>query len=50
MIGSAVLVTGLLLVLAALAAGRIPGDAVTASSGSGRSRAFLLSPIQPVTW
>src|SRR4029079_696492 len=49
-IGSAVLVTGLLLVLAALAAGRIPGDAVTASSGSGRSRAFLLSPIQPVTW
>ena len=36
--------------LAALAAGRIPGDAVTASSGSGRSRALLLSPIQPVTW
>ena len=50
MIGSAVLVTGLLLVLAALASGRIPGDAVTASSGNGRSRAFLLSPIQPVTW
>ena len=50
MIGSAVLVTGLLLVLAALASGRIPGDAVTASSGIDRSRAFLLSPIQPATW
>jgi len=49
-IGSAVLVTGLLLVLAALASGRIPGDAITASSGIDRSRAFLLSPIQPATW
>jgi signal transduction histidine kinase len=49
-IGSAVLVTGLLLVLASLASGRIPVGAVTASAGIGRSRAFLLSPIHPATW
>src|SRR5262245_49927435 len=49
-IGSAVLVTGLLLVLAALVAGGIPGGALPASSGIGRSRAFLLSPIHPATW
>jgi signal transduction histidine kinase len=49
-IGAAVLVTGLLLVLAALASGRIPGGAFPASSGIDRSRAFLLSPIHPATW
>jgi len=49
-IGGAVLVTGLLLVLAALASGRIPVGAVTASAGIGRSRAFIVSPIHPVTW
>jgi signal transduction histidine kinase len=49
-IGSAVLVTGLLLVLASLASGRIPVGAVTASTGIGRSRAFVVSPIHPATW
>jgi signal transduction histidine kinase len=48
-IGSALVVIGLLLVLAALASSRIPGG-VTAPSGIGRSRAFLLSPIDPATW
>jgi signal transduction histidine kinase len=49
-IGSAVLVTGLLLVLAALVSGRIPVGAVTASAGIGRSRAFVVSPVHPATW
>jgi signal transduction histidine kinase len=49
-IGSAVLVTGLLLVLAALASGRIPGGATLASSGIDRWRAFVVSPIDPATW
>ncbi|HYN70237.1 MAG TPA: sensor domain-containing protein, partial [Candidatus Eisenbacteria bacterium] len=57
MIGSAVLVTGLLLILAGLAAARIPGGAtfarpgISRSSGPSRlSRAFILSPIHPATW
>ena len=50
MIGSAVLVTGLLLVLASLVAGRIPVGAVTASTGITRSSAFFVSPIHPATW
>jgi signal transduction histidine kinase len=55
-IGGAVLVVGLLLILAGLAAARIPGDATFASPGSsvGRPgnpiRAFLVSPIHPTTW
>lgn len=58
MIGGAVLVVGLLLILAALASARIPGGATFAPAGTGRSRltgrnpilAFLLSPIHPATW
>jgi signal transduction histidine kinase len=58
-IGSAILVTGLLLVLAGLAAARIPGGATFARPGIARApgiaasnpiRAFLLSPIHPATW
>ena len=59
MIGLAILVTGLLLVLAGLTAARIPGGATFARPGIGRApgiaaanplRAFLLSPIHPATW
>lgn len=55
MIGAAVLVIGLLIVLAGLASARIPGGATFASPGiNPRSRnpiqAFLLSPIHPATW
>lgn len=59
MIGLAILVAGLLLVLAGLAAARIPGGATFARPGIGRApgsvaanpiRAFLLSPIHPATW
>jgi signal transduction histidine kinase len=55
LIGAAVLVVGLLLILAALASGRIPGGATFASSGinlraDNPIRAFLLSPIHPATW
>ncbi len=62
MIGGAVLIVGLLLVLAGLAASRIPGGATFASSGispvpgsfarraRNPIRAFLLSPIHPRTW
>ena len=46
MIGAAVLVIGLLLVMAAFVASRIPGGAL-ARPGIGR---FLLSPIHPATW
>jgi hypothetical protein len=49
-IGSAVLVTGLLLVLASLASGRIPVGAVTAPAGIARTRAFFVSPVSPATW
>jgi signal transduction histidine kinase len=55
-IGAAVLVIGLLLIVAAIAADRIPGGATFARPGIGRSRArdpvqaFLLSPIHPTTW
>ena len=51
MIGAAVLATGLLLVVAALFAARIPGRATFARPGiSNPVRAFLLSPIHPTTW
>lgn len=56
MIGGAVLVVGLLLILAGLVSARIPGGATFASPGIsvGRTtnpiRAFLLSPIHPATW
>ncbi|HXI46923.1 MAG TPA: sensor domain-containing protein, partial [Candidatus Acidoferrales bacterium] len=63
MTGVAILVTGLLLVLAGLAAARIPGGATFARPGIARApgtdaagsasnpiRAFLLSPIHPATW
>ena len=56
MIGGAVLVTGLLLILAGLASARIPGGATFAPSGTdgfrtrNPIRAFLLSPIHPDTW
>jgi signal transduction histidine kinase len=55
-IGAAVLVIGLLLVIAGVAAARIPGGATFARPGIGRSpgqdpiHAFLLSPIHPTTW
>jgi len=50
-IGPALLITGLLLVLSGIAAGRIPGGAAVARPGIIRSpRAFLLSPIDPATW
>jgi signal transduction histidine kinase len=52
-IGAAVLVVGLLLVLAGLVSARIPGGATFARPGIGRSnpiRAFVLSPIHPATW
>ena len=49
-IGGAVLILGLLLVVAALVSTRIPGGASIAQSGIDRSRAFLLSPIHPATW
>jgi signal transduction histidine kinase len=48
--GGIVLLTGLLLILAALTSARIPGGATMARPGIGRSRAFLLSPIHPATW
>ena len=47
MIGGAVLTIGLLLILAGLAAARIPGGATVARPGIAR---FLLSPIDPATW
>ena len=56
MIGAAVLAAGLLLIVAGVAAPRIPGGATFARPGIGRSqgrdpvRAFLLSPIHPDTW
>jgi signal transduction histidine kinase len=49
-IGSAVLLAGLLLTIAGLASARIPGGASVARPGISRSRAFLLSPIHPATW
>jgi signal transduction histidine kinase len=49
-IGGAVLVAGLLLVLAALVAARVPDGAVLVPSGIGRTRAVLLAPIHPATW
>jgi signal transduction histidine kinase len=51
-IEAVVLATGLLLILAGLASARIPGGASFARPGIARSplRAFLLSPIHPVTW
>ena len=56
--GGAVLVVGLLLILAGLASARLPGGASFAPSGVGGLaqrarnpiRAFLLSPIHPATW
>ncbi len=56
MIGGAVLIVGLLLILAGLTSARIPGGATFASPGMsvGRAgnpiRAFLVSPIHPATW
>ena len=52
MIEAAVLVLGLLLILAGLGAARIPGGATFARPGIIRSplRAFVLSPIHPATW
>ena len=52
MIEAAVLVLGLLLILAGLGTARIPGGATFARPGIIRSplRAFLLSPIHPATW
>jgi signal transduction histidine kinase len=56
-IGAAVLVTGLLLVLAGLTGAHIPGGATFARPGISRSsgpagliRAVVLSPIHPATW
>jgi signal transduction histidine kinase len=54
--GAAVLAAGLLLIVAGVAAARIPGGATFARPGIGRSQgrdpiqAFLLSPIHPATW
>jgi signal transduction histidine kinase len=48
-IGAAVLVVGLLLLIAAAVPRRSPGGAF-APSGVDRSRAFLLSPVHPATW
>ena len=56
MIGAILLIIGLLLVLAGLAAARIPGGAAFARPGiSSRARldpvrAFVLAPIHPTTW
>jgi signal transduction histidine kinase len=51
MIGAAVLAAGLLLIVTALFAARIPGWATFARPGiSNPVRAFLLSPIHPTTW
>lgn len=52
MIGDAVLVIGLLLILAGLASARIPGGATLAAPGITRNpiRGFLLSPVHPATW
>ena len=56
MIGGAVLIVGLLLMLAGLTSAWIPGGATFASPGTsvGRVtnpiRAFLVSPIHPATW
>ena len=47
MLGVPVLIVGLLLVLAGLAAARIPGGAFVARPGIAR---FVLSPIDPATW
>ena len=47
MIGGLILIIGLLLVLAGLAAARIPGGASIARPGIVR---FILSPIDPATW
>jgi signal transduction histidine kinase len=53
-IGGAVLVIGLLLILAGLASARIPGGSAGSLRLAGRARgpvrAFLLSPIHPATW
>jgi signal transduction histidine kinase len=51
-IEAAVLVLGVLLILAGLGAARIPGGASFARPGiiSSPLRAFLLSPIHPATW
>ena len=56
MIGGAVLVVGLLLILAGLASARIPGGAsfapsrIAVPSARNPIRAFFLSPIHPATW
>ncbi len=51
MIGAAVLAAGLLLVVTAVFAARIPGWATFARPGiTNPVRAFLLSPIHPTTW
>ncbi len=52
MIEAAVVVLGLLLILAGLGAARIPGGATFARPGiiSSPLRAFLVSPIHPTTW
>ena len=47
MTGGAILLIGLLLVLAGLAAARIPGGARIARPGIVR---FVLAPIDPQTW
>jgi signal transduction histidine kinase len=51
-IEAVVLATGLLLILAGVVSGRIPGGASFARPGMSRSplRAFLISPIHPATW
>jgi signal transduction histidine kinase len=51
-IEAVVLATGLLLVLAGIASAQIPGGASFARPGIARSplRAFLISPIHPLTW
>ncbi len=51
MIGAAVLAAGLLLVVTALFAARIPGRATFARPGiTNPVRAFLLAPVHPTTW
>ena len=51
MIGAAVLAAGLLLVVTALFAARIPGRVTFARPGiTNPVRAFLLAPIHPTTW
>jgi signal transduction histidine kinase len=51
MIGAAVLAAGLLLIVTAVFAARIPGWATFARPGiTNPVRAFLLSPIHPTTW